>query len=1256
MYFGNSAGVLEYDGVSWRLIQLPKKGIVRSLALGNDNRIYVGGYNDLGYLEPDSTGTLSFVSLKENLGAEPYFQSVWDIAVMEDGIYYQSREKLFLWKNNALKIWTADTRFEKIKAINKTLFVVEQGPILKKMVKGSLVEISDASDFGIEQIMEILPYSDGRMLLVTVSKGLFVFQGNSIVPLESPVSDYLKENSGRQGVRLSNGWYSFATRRGGIIIMDDKGGLVKILDKADGLPVNNVVNQYEDRQNGLWLATDNGISRVELLSPYTVFDDRLGIVGFVNRLYRHKSILHVANYKGVLRLEYDERNKNSPFKPVAGINGQAFYFTAIGDTLLTASRSGTDMIYDHSIVKRFDYPSGALLRSEIDPDRIYVGLLDGLALLEYKAGNWQDGGRIEGVKDDIRHIVEDSNGSLWLESQEDGVWKVDFPNQKVKHYRANKELPEGTLFLHRIRGEPLFSIDADTYRYDGALDSIVPDPSFKELFGLQGKISPKLEDKNGDIWMFAQLGNKERRSVVEATKRPDGNYTIKKIHDERLPDNLRTALLPEENDIVWYGGSSGIVRHDLHVAKNYRQDFRTHVRRVTVNADSLLFGGADIDSKIPTFSFNRNKYRFEFAATGFENESKNRFQSFLEGFDRDWSEWTDETKRDYTNIPEGDYLFRVRARNIYGHVGIEDTYAFTILPPWYRSWWAYLCYILLGALALWGFAQWRSSQLQRKNLILEGIVKRRTKEISEKNKLLQYQTVRLKELDTMKTRLFANISHEFRTPLTLIKGPIEKLESAGKNTISTPNIKMIRRNSNRLLNLVNQLLDLSKLDSGKLILNLAEGDVFKCIRAAASAFSSHAASRKMDYQIKIPSRMLWAEFDRDKLEKIIYNLLSNAFKFTDDEGQVIIESEFRSGRLYLKILDSGSGIAAEKLPHIFDRFFQVDDSYTREKAGSGIGLALTKELAELMGGTIFVESELDRGTLFRVIVPLEQIKSGEIHGTVEELPLNVFEDALERSEAAPSDDRNVTVLIIEDNSDMRHFIREQLEPEYSILEARNGREGLKMANKLIPDLVVTDLMMPQMDGITLCKKLKTGIATSHIPVIMLTAKAGVENKLEGLETGADDYLIKPFNAKELKVRTKNLIAQRQQLRELFSQNISLDPKDITVTSLDEEFLQNLLALLEGKYADSEFGVPQIQKELGMGKTRLHTKVKALTNHPPGELLRNFRLKRAAQLLLQKGDNISQTAYDVGFNSLSYFTRCFKELYGMSPSDYIQNHS
>ncbi len=511
----------------------------------------------------------------------------------------------------------------------------------------------------------------------------------------------------------------------------------------------------------------------------------------------------------------------------------------------------------------------------------------------------------------------------------------------------------------------------------------------------------------------------------------------------------------------------------------------------------------------------------------------------------------------------------------------------------------------------------------------------------------------LKELNALKSNFFANISHEFRTPLTLIQGPIENLEQNPEEQLDREDVKMIRRNTNKVLGLVNQLLDLSKIDEGKLELKSSEGDVFKCLRTAAASFNSHAAQRNMDYRVTVPNEVLWAAFDRDKLEKVVYNVLSNAFKFSEDGESVAFKASYNGEELLIHISDSGRGISEEKLPFIFDRFFQVDSSSTKDREGSGIGLSLSKDLIELMDGTITVSSEEGKGTFFTIQVPIEKIRMPEIKTDLvpsapadKNIGIKAYEFPKAEVSGAPK------ILVIEDNEDMRQHIRKQLLQNYSVIEAKHGEQGLKLAASNTPELVITDLMMPKMDGMEVCRRLKSDIHTSHIPIIMLTARAGEANKIEGLETGADDYLTKPFSAKELMARVKNLIAQRKRLLEYYQQNErTLVPEKITTTSLDKKFLEQVLTLLEKNHTDSNFGVTQMQRELAMSKTQLNRKLKALTRESPRDLLRNFRLKRAAQLLAQKSDTVTQIAYQVGFTNLSYFAKCFKELYGVSPSSY-----
>ncbi len=530
----------------------------------------------------------------------------------------------------------------------------------------------------------------------------------------------------------------------------------------------------------------------------------------------------------------------------------------------------------------------------------------------------------------------------------------------------------------------------------------------------------------------------------------------------------------------------------------------------------------------------------------------------------------------------------------------------------------------------------------------------------------------LAEMDELKSHLYSNISHEFRTPLTLILGPLEQMlaEETGK-TPTQKTVKMMQRNANRLLELVNQMLDLSKVEAGNMKLELMEVDILKSIRIYISSFSSLAEKKEIQYEQIVPAGALITWYDADKLEKILTNLLSNAFKFTPDGGTVSTEVTVSKSndRIQISLKDTGKGISKDQLDKIFDRFHQVEEQGDPDRIGTGIGLALTKELVDLMHGEIKVDSTLGVGTSFTISIPLGKNHLGEDEFVLVEnrLPKSArdnkamdessdisFEGELE--DELLEDSKYPVVLTVEDHSDIRVHIKENLEDCYQMIEASDGEMGLSKAIECIPDLVITDLMMPKMDGVEMCKKLKTDERTSHIPVIMLTAKAGIEDRIEGLETGADAYVTKPFNIKELRVRVKNLIEQRKKLRERFSKDIKLEPKDIAITSADETFLNRALEIIENQMENSEFEVRDFQDEMGMSRMQLFRKIKALTDYSPSEFIRNLRLKRAAQLMEKNYGNVAQITYKVGFNNLSYFAKCFKDLFEISPSEYLKKHA
>jgi signal transduction histidine kinase/DNA-binding response OmpR family regulator len=522
----------------------------------------------------------------------------------------------------------------------------------------------------------------------------------------------------------------------------------------------------------------------------------------------------------------------------------------------------------------------------------------------------------------------------------------------------------------------------------------------------------------------------------------------------------------------------------------------------------------------------------------------------------------------------------------------------------------------------------------------------------------------IKDIDDIKSRFFANISHEFRTPLTLIQGPLQKIEEqandrskSGYTEVSLRQISTMRRHTGRLLELVNQLLDLSRLDSGKMKMQVIKGDVMQIIRVLAASFESMAERKQIHYYVHLPEQTTITFFDKDKLEKIITNLLGNAFKYTPEKGTVSLNVECDDNRIRFEVDDSGHGISKKDLAKVFDRFYQVEGT---EDKGTGIGLALVKELVDLYSGQISVNSEPGKGTRFKVSLPVGKnaFKENEmVYGEWKDNEIQIKKHYEKRVESSPvlqlADGSQLPlVLIVEDNDDLRHFIYETIEKDFQVIEAANGKEGYEKALAEIPDIIISDVMMPVMDGFKLTEKLKKSEYTSHIPVILLTAKAGQQHRVEGLETGADDYLTKPFDAKELLVRIQNLVQQRKLLRKKFAGQVMLKPAEIAVNSADKNFLTNVMQALEKNMGEDNFGVEELAVAVNMSRSQLHRKLIALTNQAPGEVIRNTRLLRAKELLQKKFATPSEVAFKVGFSSHTYFSKCFKEEFGISPSEVL----
>lgn len=526
----------------------------------------------------------------------------------------------------------------------------------------------------------------------------------------------------------------------------------------------------------------------------------------------------------------------------------------------------------------------------------------------------------------------------------------------------------------------------------------------------------------------------------------------------------------------------------------------------------------------------------------------------------------------------------------------------------------------------------------------------KSRTLSEKQLILnQERTQQLRELDTMKTNFFTNISHEFRTPLTLILSPLEDL----KKEFPTREIfQIMYRNAERLLSLINQLLDLSKLEANQMAIESEKVELVGFFNVLVSSFASLAQSNQIELVIQQDRKVCWAMMDKDKIEKIVTNLLSNALKFTEKSKQVSVLIHYTDQAIVLQIQDQGIGISPETLPKIFDRFYQVEESKSRRFEGTGIGLSLVKELVKVLDGEIEVQSSENLGTTFKVKLPLHEI----IESPPISAPPTITPPLLPKEPNShpntPSATKEKILLIVDDNTDIRKYVKTIFEKDFQVMEAINGQAGLLQASEQIPDIIISDLMMPEMDGFTFCKHLKSDQKTSHIPVVMLTAKATVESRIEGFELGADDYLIKPFNTTEIQVRVKNLLEKQERLKHYFGHNLlHIEKNTPKVNPLEVAFLEKAKSIIEAHLGESTFNAEQFSQAMNLSQSQLLRKLKALTNLTIVEYIRQYRLQHAAKLLAERQETVAEIALQVGFENMSYFAKVFQDQFGVLPSDY-----
>jgi len=1166
------------------------------------------------------------------------------------------------------------------------------------ILKNGAVQRMDAETLKVEYVntylRDLYKKNDSEFKIVIDDDGdlwIFCYNANLGVIFYDVAKDkFTHINEHSPNIRLNNsivrgiaqdnlGYVWVATDHGGLNVIDKEKQTIRyqLHNPSDekSLAQNSINCMYKDRDGIIWLGSfKQGVSYYhESIVRFPLFRE-LDVNTFVEDSKRN--VWLGSNGKGLIYWDRDKGTFNSFRHNVNDANSLS------ADVIVSMTKDRDQSLWVGTYfggLNKFDGKKFTnYMHNPSDPQSIadesvwelledsrgnlWIGTLQGgLDMFDRKSNIFRHyrNGDDNSIKTNyVTVIEEDSNGNIWVGTGF-GIDVLERETGRFVHYATDPTNPNS------LSNNSILWIHEDSRKliWVGTLEGLnVFDPAtrtFKTLRTEDGlphnTILTILEDNAGNLWMSTPNGisnlmisgedNKLRFSFKNYDE-SDG------LQGKQFNDN--SALKTSDGQLI-FGGVNGFnmfrpedIRMNMLKPRVILSDF--HVMNKSVRAGEVIDGKLVLPQAINMTDYielahNQNAISVEFAALSYIHPEKSQYQYIMEGSDKEWVTTSGMSRRaTYTNLDPGDYTFRVKAANNDGIWSDEAvTLHITILPPFWKTSTAFVLYFftVLGIL------------LMTRRLIQQ---RERMKFAIEQERR---EAQRMHDLDLMKIKFFTNVSHEFRTPLTLILTPIEKMLKTTDDE-HRGQMELIHRNARRLLNLINQLLDFRKLEVQEIKFNPSEGDVIRFVKETAHSFTDLSEKKNIGFSFQSSIESLEMIFDEDKLEKILFNLLSNAFKFTPENGHVSVDVDLKSEGdmrwLDIRVEDTGIGIAPENQEKIFDRFFQNDVPRSMVNQGTGIGLSIVKEFVRSFEGTIRVVSEPNKGSTFIVELPVREISthtSPEVAVVHDESPLEHVHELAGTGERPLH--RKPVLMLVEDNEDFRFYLKDNLKLHYEVVEAKNGKEGLRFAKQHLPDLIVSDVMMPEMNGIEFCKAIKENPNLSHIPVILLTARMAEEQKMEGFEAGADDYVTKPFSFEILQARIRNLIHQRELFHKDFRRQIEVKASPIRITSMDEKLIQNAIKVVETNITDADFSVEDLSHELGMSRVHLYKKLLALTGKSPLEFIRTIRLQQAAQLLEKSQLSVSEVAYKVGFNNPKYFTKYFKEEFKVLPSVYASRN-
>ena len=1056
----------------------------------------------------------------------------------------------------------------------------------------------------------------------------------------------------------------------GIDVLEKETGKVTSLvahdDNGRSLPHNTIYDLYADRDGVMWVGTyKKGVSYYsESIFKFNMYE--WGDITCIEQADENRLWLG-TNDHGIL-LWNRSTGKAEPFwRDAEGQlpNPVVSMLKSKDGKLWVGTFNGGLYCMDGSRVRSYKEGVGNTLASnnvwalvEDDKGRIWIASLGGgLQCLEPVSGTFETytSSNSALLENNVTSLCWVDNNTLFFGTANQGVGMMDMRTREIKKIQGqsgNVKLSNdavnhvykdsrGLVWIATREGLNVY----DTRRH--MFLDLFPVAEAKGNF-----IAAITEDQERNMWVSTS------RKVIRVTVASDGKGSY--LFDSRAynsEDGLQNcdfnqrSIKTLHNGIIAIGGLYGVnvfapdhIRYNKMLPNVMFTGLSLFDEAVKVGQS---YGGRVLikkelnDVENVEFDYKQNIFSVSFASDNYNLPEKTQYMYKLEGFNNDWLTLPLGVHNvTFTNLAPGKYVLRVKAINSDGYVGIKEaTLSIVVNPPFWMSWWAYLLYAV-GLVIVLFLARYRMLKREREKFHLQQI---------------ENEVAKNEEINNMKFRFFTNVSHELRTPLTLIISPLEGMLKETTDELQSTRLQLMYRNAQRLLHLVNQLLDFRKGEMSTHQLSLSEGDIISYVHSVCNSFLLMADKKHIQFSFFSGIDTFSMAFDADKVGKIVMNLLSNAFKFTPEGGRVTVMIEHVAGTpdiLEIKIADTGIGISDVDKEHIFERFYQAGHKGVEETTGNGIGLSLVRDFVTLHEGEVKVFDNIGMGSVFVIQFPVKHVETQVQLPEETGMPAGDEEDKEMKEEAREEMERKnfPLLLIVDDNEDFRIFMRYSLELQYRVKLAVNGKEAWEMMQEELPDLVISDVMMPQMDGNELCRLIKQDKRTAHIPVILLTARQNTEAKLEGLQTGADDYVTKPFNMTILVLRIRKLI-ELSRYHRVTQGMIDPAPSEIVITSLDEKLIEKAIKYVEDNMSRTELSVEELSRELGMSRVHLYKKLLQITGKTPIEFIRVIRLKRAAQLLRESQLHVSEVAFEVGFNNPKYFSRYFKDEFGVLPSVY-----